>query len=217
MTAQAGSPILRPVKKSTRFRDVAAACAACLCAGALLTGPVQAAPSADSGLDPVMRMLESKGLLASASSAPSELLTQVRDTASDLVLSAMNFIGVRYLRGGASADNGFDCSGFTRYVFENSIGLVLPRRADEQARSPGLLSINEADLRPGDLVFFNTVRKAFSHVGIYVGDGKFIHSPRAGGEVRVEDIRNAYWAKRFNGARRAPQVGTTDPATAPAP
>jgi cell wall-associated NlpC family hydrolase len=102
-------------------------------------------------------------------------------------------------------------------VFENSIGLVLPRRADEQARSPGLLSINEADLRPGDLVFFNTVRKAFSHVGIYVGDGKFIHSPRAGGEVRVEDIRNAYWAKRFNGARRAPQVGTTDPATAPAP
>jgi cell wall-associated NlpC family hydrolase len=164
-----------------------------------------------------MRMLESKGLLAAASTAPSELLTQVRDTASDLVLSAMNFIGVRYIRGGSSADNGFDCSGFTRYVFENSIGLVLPRRADEQARSPGLLSIKEADLRPGDLVFFNTVRKAFSHVGIYVGDGKFIHSPRAGGEVRVEEIGNAYWAKRFNGARRAPQVGTTDPATAPAP
>ena len=162
--------------------------------------------------DPVMRLLQDKGFLgaAAASVGDGSLLSQVRDGASDLVLSAMNFIGVRYRHGGTSAEDGFDCSGFTRHIFENSIGLVLPRRADEQARAPGLLSISADDLRPGDLVFFNTLRKTFSHVGIYVGDGKFIHSPRVGGEIRVEDMRYAYWAKRFNGGRRAPQVSAGD-------
>ena len=80
---------------------------------------------------------------------------------------------------------------------------MLPRRADQQANQAGLLQVARDELKPGDLVFFNTMRRAFSHVGIYVGDGKFIHSPRAGGEVRVEDMRQAYWTKRFNGARRA--------------
>jgi cell wall-associated NlpC family hydrolase len=80
---------------------------------------------------------------------------------------------------------------------------VLPRRADQQAKEAGLKDIKKDELRPGDLVFFNTMRRAFSHVGIYVGEGKFIHAPRAGGEVRVEDMRAAYWTKRFNGARRA--------------
>jgi NlpC/P60 family len=156
------------------------------------------------GGDPVMRLLEERGVLPSASSPT--LLSQVRDKASDLVLTAMNFIGVRYRRGGGTEEQGFDCSGFTRYVFENSVGLVLPRRAAEQAASPGLVSIPMEDLKPGDLVFFNTMRRAFSHVGIYVGDGKFIHSPRTGEQVRVEDMRIAYWAQRFNGARRAPQA-----------
>ena len=160
-----------------------------------------------------MRLLEERGILspatatataaASAPAAPS-LLSQVRDRASDLVLTSMNFIGVRYQRGGNTEEQGFDCSGFTRYVFENSIGMVLPRRAAEQAALPGLVSIAQADLKPGDLVFFNTMRRAFSHVGIYVGDGKFIHSPRSGEQVRVEDMSISYWAQRFNGARRAP-------------
>jgi cell wall-associated NlpC family hydrolase len=155
-----------------------------------------------------MRLLEERGLIDAATGRVGEstLLSQVRDKASDLVLTAMNFIGVRYRMGGNSASEGFDCSGFTRHIFENSIGLILPRRAAEQANAPGLLSINKDDLRPGDLVFFNTLRRTFSHVGIYVGDGKFIHSPRSGGEVRVEDMRMAYWTQRFNGARRAPQV-----------
>jgi cell wall-associated NlpC family hydrolase len=131
------------------------------------------------------------------------LVQQVRDTASELVLSAMNFLGVPYKRGGDNADNGFDCSGFTRHVFENSLGLVLPRRADQQAKQSGLLPVKREELRPGDLVFFNTMKRAFSHVGIYVGEGRFIHAPRSGGEVRVEDMRQSYWAKRFNGARRA--------------
>ena len=84
-----------------------------------------------------------------------------------------------------------------------SVGLVLPRRVDEQATAPGLIKVKREELKPGDLVFFNTLKRTFSHVGIYVGDGKFIHSPRSGGEVRVEDMRFVYWAKRFTGARRA--------------
>jgi cell wall-associated NlpC family hydrolase len=151
---------------------------------------------------------------ASAGAEPIAFVRQVGGAASGLVLSAMNFIGVPYRRGGASADHGFDCSGFTRYVFENSVGLVLPRRADEQARDGGLQQVLRADLKPGDLVFFNTMRRAFSHVGIYLGDGRFIHAPRSGSEVRVDDMRQAYWSKRFNGARRA-ALAEAQPPTRP--
>lgn len=183
-------------------------------ATALAPGASASAPAATAANEPVMRLLEERGLIEPSGTERS-LLNQVRDTASDLVLSAMNFIGVRYRRGGTSASEGFDCSGFTRHIFENSIGLLLPRRADEQARAPGLLAIDRADLKPGDLVFFNTLRRTFSHVGIYVGDGKFIHSPRSGGQVRVEDMREAYWVKRFNGARRVPQVAAEAPHNTP--
>ena len=93
------------------------------------------------------------------------------------------------------------------------MGLVLPRRADQQAASTQV--IDKKELQPGDLVFFNTMRRTFSHVGIYVGDGKFIHSPRSGSEVRVEDMRQSYWQRRFDGARRVTstagtQVGQVD-------
>ena len=140
---------------------------------------------------------------AAANTATPESFTQhVRQKASDMVLTAMNFLGVPYRRGGNDADSGFDCSGFTRHIFESSLGLVLPRRADEQARAKGLLTVKRDDLKPGDLVFFNTLRRTFSHVGIYVGEGKFIHAPRSGSQVRIEDMRESYWAKRFTGARR---------------
>jgi cell wall-associated NlpC family hydrolase len=142
----------------------------------------------------------------------------VRNKASDMVLTAMNFLGVPYRRGGTTVETGFDCSGFTRQVFSTSIGLVLPRRADEQARAAGLVSVKRDQLEPGDLVFFNTLRRNFSHVGIYVGEGKFIHAPRTGGEVRVEDMRFVYWAKRFTGARRPDPVvaqAVTDASPAP--
>lgn len=157
--------------------------------------------------DAVSRFLSDRGLLVNVEQGgSSRLLASVRDTASDLVLSAMNFLGVRYTRGGNSVENGFDCSGFTRHIFEMSVGMVLPRRADEQAKDRSLLSIRRDELKPGDLVFFNTMRRTFSHVGIYVGEGKFIHAPRPGGEVRIEDMGASYWAKRFTGARRAPEV-----------
>lgn len=139
-------------------------------------------------------------------------LGQFRDavstTTSDLVLTAMGFLGVPYKRGGNTEYSGFDCSGFVRATYERTLGLVLPRRAEDQAKVT--TTINKDELRPGDLVFFNTMRRTFSHVGIYVGDGKFIHSPRAGSKVRVEDMRQAYWTKRFNGARRVEGASPPD-------
>ena len=172
--------------------------------------PLDAATTADdASTDPVSRFLSEKGLLHSRPMV--ELAQHVRekatDVASDLVISAMNFLGVPYKRGGQSTDAGFDCSGFTRHVFERSVGMLLPRRASEQASMPGLTQVGKEELKPGDLVFFNTLRNTFSHVGIYIGDNKFIHSPRAGGSVRIEDMRMAYWQQRFDGARRAPLGG----------
>jgi cell wall-associated NlpC family hydrolase len=177
--------------------------------------PAASASAAPSSEDPVARFLSDKGLIP-ATRPVAELAQQVRNTATDLaselVLSAMNFLGVPYRRGGTSEETGFDCSGFTRHVFENSVGLILPRRASEQAHSPQLVPVQQqAELKPGDLVFFNTLRQTFSHVGIYIGDNKFIHSPRAGGSVRVEDMRQAYWQQRYNGARRAPTVSAQAP------
>ncbi len=187
-------------------------------AGLLLAASASfAAPDAPD--DAVSRFLVEKGLVTAAVTvAPTEsdFVRQVRDKASGMVLTAMNFLGVPYRRGGNNSEDGFDCSGFTRHVFEMSLGLVLPRRADEQARAPGLFQVKRDELKPGDLVFFNTLKRTFSHVGIYVGDGKFIHSPRTGGEVRVEDMRLAYWTKRYNGARRAEPLDGSSAGAAPA-
>ncbi|MFM7705855.1 MAG: C40 family peptidase [Rubrivivax sp.] len=163
----------------------------------------------------MLQLLIDKGLLE-AEGRGEELVRQVRDRASEMVMAAMNFLGVPYRRGGSSAEQGFDCSGFTRHVFEMSIGLVLPRRVDDQASAGGLFKVGREELRPGDLVFFNTLRRTFSHVGIYVGEGKFIHAPRAGKDVRIEDMRQAYWARRFTGARRVEMGESGAAATAAA-
>ena len=181
---------------------------------------VQAAPDSGSPADPIMRFLSERTQRAADTAAAivpegaPRLIEGVRETASDLILSAMNFLGVRYRYGGSSEETGFDCSGFTRHVFENSIGLLLPRRASEQAEAAGLLNVRKEELKPGDLVFFNTMRRAFSHVGIYVGNGKFIHAPRTGSSIRVDDMSQDYWVNRYDGARRVPQLnGSTETAT----
>ncbi|HET9820432.1 MAG TPA: C40 family peptidase [Burkholderiaceae bacterium] len=123
--------------------------------------------------------------------------------APELVLAALNFLDTPYRLGGNDHVQGFDCSGFTRHVFQVVLGLLLPRRAEEQAQSRELVAIEPDILAPGDLVFFNTQGRAFSHVGLYVGGGRFVHAPRSGSAVRVEDMRDAYWASRYEGARRA--------------
>lgn len=117
-----------------------------------------------------------------------------------LANTALNYLGVKYRFGGSAPSSGFDCSGLITYVAEKSLGLKLPRRAEEMARLGE--SIKRNNLQKGDLVFFNTNGARYSHVGIYLGDNKFVHSPRTGSVVRVEDMSIAYWKKRYNGARR---------------
>ncbi len=121
-------------------------------------------------------------------------------TAQNAVDQAMGLLGIRYRRGGSSPEAGFDCSGFVGHVFREGLGLILPRSSKEMSKAGE--EIKRDELRPGDLVFFNTMRSAFSHVGIYLGDDQFVHAPRSGGRVRVDDLRGSYWTKRFNGARR---------------
>jgi cell wall-associated NlpC family hydrolase len=140
---------------------------------------------------------------ASAPSAPSgakSFLSGVASKAGDVVVGALNMIGVRYRWGGNTPDSGLDCSGFVRYVFQDTLGMTLPRRAEEMSRVGEKVTVS--DLKPGDLVFFNTMRRSFSHVGIYIGDNKFVHSPSTGSTIRVDDMDDGYWEKRFTGARR---------------
>ena len=117
-----------------------------------------------------------------------------------MAMTAMDYLGIRYRYGGNSPTTGFDCSGFVNYVANKSLGLKLPRRSDDMAQLG--VSINKSELQVGDLVFFNTLGRRFSHVGVYIGENRFVHSPAAGGVVRVEDMTAAYWAKRYTGARR---------------
>jgi cell wall-associated NlpC family hydrolase len=133
-------------------------------------------------------------------SPPVSFVDRATATAQDAIDQAMDLLGIRYRRGGSSPEAGFDCSGFVSHVFREGLGLILPRSSKEMSTSGQ--EISREELKPGDLVFFNTMRKAFSHVGIYLGDNQFVHAPRSGGRVRIEDLRDGYWTKRFNGARR---------------
>ena len=159
----------------------------------------QAAPSqAPTGQeDDLQGFMADKGLIEKIG----QVRTRISSTTSELVVTAIGFLGVPYRRGGNSVETGgFDCSGFVKAIYEQTVGLVLPRRAEQQAAATQ--AVDKHDLQPGDLVFFNTMRRTFSHVGIYVGEGKFIHSPKPGAEVRVENMGANYWQRRFDGARR---------------
>jgi cell wall-associated NlpC family hydrolase len=163
--------------------------------------------SAVSSADQLMGFMRERGILAPLQAGAAEL----SDLASRLVVHAMGFVGVPYKLGGNHAETGLDCSGFVRAVYSEMTGRLLPRKAEEQAAATAL--IDRADLQPGDLVFFNTLRRAYSHVGIYVGEGRFVHSPRPGGEVRVESMSKTYWTSRFDGARRAISNPTPEQST----
>ena len=121
-------------------------------------------------------------------------------SARDLASSALDLIGIRYKWGGSTPETGLDCSGLVRYVFQQVTGVTLPRTAKDMSRLGTEVAV--ADLQPGDLVFFNTRRFAFSHVGIYLGDNQFIHAPRRGREVEVATLDSGFWKRRFDGARR---------------
>ncbi|OZI23393.1 hypothetical protein CAL26_08025 [Bordetella genomosp. 9] len=113
---------------------------------------------------------------------------------------ALNYLGIRYRSGGGTPSTGFDCSGLVGYVAEQSLGLKLPRTAAEMFQVG--MPVARNDLQVGDLVFFNTMGRRYSHVGIYLGEDRFVHSPSKGGVVRIERMDMAYWSARYNGARR---------------
>jgi len=139
-------------------------------------------------------------LLAACSSPAARQAPVVEEQMNDLVIYAMSLADTPYRYGGNSANSGFDCSGFVGHVYRQTLGVSLPRTSREISRVG--TPISRSDLRPGDLVFYNTLRASFSHVGIYIGDGKFVHSPKSGDHVRVEQMQMRYWQARFDGARR---------------
>ncbi|HEX3381428.1 MAG TPA: C40 family peptidase [Paraburkholderia sp.] len=152
------------------------------------------------GSDPLSLLAPQSKAADADSGGARSFLSGMAGKAGDVVVGALNMIGVRYRWGGNTPDSGLDCSGFVRYVFQDTLGLALPRRAEEMSRMGEKVRVS--DLKPGDLVFFNTMRRTFSHVGIYIGDNKFVHSPSTGSTIRVDDMDDGYWEKRFTGARR---------------
>jgi len=122
------------------------------------------------------------------------------DRAQDLIMYAMGFLGINYKYGGNTPETGFDCSGFVRHIFSQTIGVTLPRNA--KAMSDNGVNISKHDLKAGDLVFFNTLKREYSHVGIYLGDDRFIHSPSSGGGIEIANMSARYWANRYDGGRR---------------
>ena len=137
---------------------------------------------------------------ASVMSGAASAATGAWQAARDLTARALDLLGIRYKWGGATPQTGLDCSGLVQFVFQEVTGVTLPRSARELSRIGDKVALS--DLRPGDLVFFNTRRFAYSHVGIYLGDNRFIHAPRRGRQVEVATIDGAYWSRHFDGARR---------------
>jgi cell wall-associated NlpC family hydrolase len=145
-------------------------------------------------------LLASALLLAACASPSARQYAASDEQMNDLVMYAVNLADTPYRYGGNSAGDGFDCSGFVGHVYRHSLGISLPRSSREISRAGKPASLGE--LRPGDLVFYNTRHASFSHVGIYIGDGKFVHSPRSGERVRTEQMQMGYWQARYDGARR---------------
>ncbi len=122
------------------------------------------------------------------------------DRTQELIFHALAFIDVKYKYGGVSPETGWDCSGYVFHVFREAAGVLLPR--DSASMSAEGQPVARSELRPGDLVFFHTLKRAFSHVGIYLGDHRFIHAPAAGKAVQISSMNSAYWSRRYNGGRR---------------
>lgn len=124
------------------------------------------------------------------------------------MLSALSLLGVPYRWGGSTPAEGLDCSGLVQWVYRGTANLQLPRRSDEMMAFGEPIAMES--LRSGDLVFFNTMQRTGSHVGIYIGQGRFIHAPNSRGVVRIESLAQGYWANRYDGARRLISDGSSD-------
>ncbi|MDE3011436.1 MAG: C40 family peptidase [Pseudomonadota bacterium] len=143
---------------------------------------------------------ETPGELAAIGQQSLRVVDWAASRTQDLLATALSSIGVKYRRGASDPSVGFDCSGFVMHVYKEALGMLLPHNAYSMSLQGK--PVAAADLKPGDLVFFNTLKHQFSHVGIYLGDDRFIHAPSHGKTVQVDKLSDSYWVRHFNGARR---------------
>ena len=177
---------------------------ATLCAlAALAFGLAPAAHAAQEGLDNdalerlIRERTEHDGHSNSSSSGRRSSGSQ--DEAGDLIMNAMSLIGLSYRFGGNSPTQGLDCSGFMQYIFKRSMGITLPRTSAEMATVGQ--QVDRANLKPGDMVFFGSGGRV-SHVGMYIGNDRFIHAPRTGRDIEITSKNGNYWKSRYITARR---------------
>ena len=137
---------------------------------------------------------------APVAAAPAPLAPPNHPQRSEALLQALLALGLDYRYGGNSPVTGFDCSGLVAHIYLEAWNIRLPRNTGAQSKAG--MPVSLAELQAGDLVFYDTLKRPYSHVGIYLGDGKFVHAPKTGAQVRVESLKSAYWAQRYNGARR---------------
>jgi cell wall-associated NlpC family hydrolase len=169
-----------------------------------LSHPPEAVTPVSAFVPPTATPVLSNGLMSTVASSVGARVQSAADlvvkSAQDVTGQAMDLIGVRYKFGGQTPEKGLDCSGLVKYVFEQVTGVAMPRSARDQAKVGE--KVERDELQPGDLVFFNTRRAAYSHVGIYLGDNSFVHAPQKKSSVKVANMDGQYWRKRFDGARR---------------
>ncbi|MCP1661290.1 C40 family peptidase [Neisseria perflava] len=138
---------------------------------------------------------------APAVARPVQAYNHSSGNADELIVNAMGLIGVAYRYGGTSAYTGFDCSGFMQHIFRQAMGMNLPRTAAEQARMG--TSVSRGELQPGDMVFFRTMGGGrISHVGLYIGNDRFIHAPRTGKNIEITSLNHKYWSAKYAFGRR---------------
>ena len=132
---------------------------------------------------------------------PEPVMVEVEISPQEEALSqALDQLGARYRYGGKSPEGGFDCSGLVHYAYQNTLSVDLPRSSKAMSRMD-LPDVKRADLQPGDLVFFR-IGGQISHVGMYKGDGEFLHANRSGGKVRIDKLSDSYWRKHYALAKR---------------
>ena len=143
-------------------------------------------------------------ILAGCATAPAPRQETVRPPPSpvakqrdEVVMYALGLMGSDYRFGGANPSSGFDCSGMVSYIYQNAVGMKLPHNAYRMAQMSK--KVEKGELRPGDLVFFNTLHRPYSHVGIYIGRGRFVHAPGTNGKIRIGNLDSGYFAKRYEG------------------
>jgi len=158
----------------------------------------RAAPSVSKPASPLRA--EARGDVQSGAGTSADETAPQLARLQDLLIHAISLIGVKYQFGGSSAHSGFDCSGFVRHVFAESLAIDLPRNSYAMGKLG--VPVETHDLHAGDLVFYNTLHRTFSHVGIYLGEGRFVHAPSRGKSVEIVDMSDSYWKRHFNGARR---------------